>query len=111
MRRSAFLLTTALLGVAALLAWRFGARPAADGGSPLDDLPHVAVVEGDAEGRPERLVIHLRDWHLVPHDPFEKDVAAQARRELSREELDRLYAEHLDEVEAVQKQLEAILRE
>src|SRR5262249_11979615 len=35
----------------------------------------------------------------------------RGRRELNKGELDRLYAEHLDAVEAVQKQLDAILRQ
>src|SRR5262249_58044640 len=77
----------------------------------FDGLSHVASVEGDTKGRPERVVIHLRDWHLVPRDAFDKDVKAAASRDLSKAELDRLFAEHLDGVESVQKQLGAILRQ
>jgi hypothetical protein len=112
MRRPLTLLALVLLATAGLLAWRFRpSRPAAEEPSPLDGLPDVAEVEGDVTGRPERLVVHLRDRHLVPRDLFDRDVSAQARRDLSKEELDRLYARHLDDVEAVQKQLEAVLRE
>src|SRR5262249_6788450 len=73
----------------------------------LDGLPHVASVEGDVTGRPERVVVHLRDRHLLPRDAFDKDVKAAAGRELNGAELERLYAEHLDAVEAVQTQLDA----
>src|SRR5262249_55166126 len=76
----------------------------------LDDLPHVASVEGDTKGRPERVVVHLRDWHLVPRELFDKDVRAEAGRDLSKAEVDRLYAEQFGYVESVQKQLDAILR-
>src|SRR4051794_17758955 len=85
--------------LAAVIAWQFWPRtprPGAD--ASLDGLQHVASVEGEAGGCPERLVVHLRDWHLVPREPFDKDVRAEAGRELSKGELDRLYAEHLDAV-------------
>jgi hypothetical protein len=114
MRRWLPLLTVLLLAAVALFAWRLWSprrQPADDDLTRLlDDLPHLASVEGDAEGRPERVVVHLRDWHLVPRDAFDKDVKAAAGRDLSKAELDRLYAEHLDAVESVQKQLDAILR-
>jgi hypothetical protein len=98
--------------LAAVIAWQFWPRtppPGAD--TSLDGLPHVATVEGDVKGRPERVVVHLRDWHLVPRELFDKDVKAAARRDLSKDELDRLYAEHLDAVEKVQTQLDAVIRE
>ena len=56
-------------------------------------------------------MIHLRDWHIVPRDAFDKDVQSATRHRLSKEDLDQLYAEHLDAVEVVQKQLDAVLRE
>jgi hypothetical protein len=95
------------VGVGRLLRKRSGKRLC---DASLDDLPHLASVEGDLKGWPERVVVHLRDWHLVPRDAFDKDVKAAAGRDLSKDELDRLYAEHLDAVESVQKQLDAILR-
>jgi hypothetical protein len=111
-RRRLPVLAVVLLAVAALLGWRFWpSSRVEEGGSPLDDLPHVASLEGDAGGRPERVVVHLRDWHLVPRDAFDKDVKAAVGRDLSKEELDRLYAEHLDAVESVQKQLDAVIRQ
>jgi hypothetical protein len=107
-------LAAVLLATAALVAWRLwpARQPApADGaGHTLADLPHVASVEGAPAPRAERTVVHLRDWHLVPRGPFDKDVKPAADRDLSKDELDRLYAEHLDAVEKVQKQLDAILR-
>ena len=110
------LLSVLLLAFAALFArrlWSPRQHPPADDDLArlLDGLPHVASVEGDAKGRPERVVVHLRDWHLVPRDAFDKDVKAAASRDLSKAELDRLFAEHLDGVESVQKQLGAVLRQ
>src|SRR5262249_17487603 len=67
--------------------------------------------EGEPNPRAERTVVHLRDWHLVPRDHFAGDVKATAGRDLSEAEIDRLYAEHLDAVESVQEQLDAVLRE
>src|SRR5262249_25650458 len=101
MRRWLPLLTVVLLSAVALFAGRLCSPrqppPADDDLSDLlDDLPHVASVEGEAKGRSERVVVHLRDWHLVPRDAFDKDVKAAAGRDLNRAELDRLYAEHLD---------------
>src|SRR5262249_56080107 len=109
------LLPVVLLSAVALFAWRLWSprqHPPADDdlSDLLDDLPHVASVEGEAKGRPKRVVVHLRDWHLVPRDAFDKDVKAAAGRELSKAELDRLYAEHQGAVEAVQKQLDAVIR-
>lgn len=97
------------LVLAALVAGCWAQKPADE--PSLNGLPHVASIEGNAVTRPERTVIHLRDWHLVPRDLFAKDVQAGAGRELSEAEVDRLYAEHLDAVEAVQKQLDAVVRE
>ena len=59
MRRWLPLLTVLLLAFAALFAWRlYSPRqhpPASDDlARLLDDLPHVATVEGDVKGRPER---------------------------------------------------------
>src|SRR5262249_28919653 len=115
MRRWLPLLTVLLLAFAALFAWRLWSprqHPPADDDLArlLDGLPHVASVEGDVTGRPERVVVHLRDWHLLPRDAFDKDVKAAAGRDLSKDELDRLYAEHQGAVEKVQKQLDAVIR-
>src|SRR5262249_23707166 len=114
MRRWLPLFPVVLLAAVALLAWRVWSPrqhpPAEDRPDALAGLPHVASVEGDVKGRPERVVVHLRDWHLVHRDLHDKDVKAAAGRQLSKDELDRLYAEHPDAVEAVQTQLEAIIR-
>src|SRR5262249_34245743 len=66
---------------------------------------------GRRRGEEERTVIHLRDWHLMPRELFDQDVKSEAGRDLSKEELDRLYADHLDAVGSVQRQLDAVLRE
>ena len=71
MRRWLPLLTVLLLAATALFAWRLWSprqHPPADDdlADLIDNLPHVATVEGDVKGRPERVVVHLRDWHLVP---------------------------------------------
>jgi hypothetical protein len=83
MRRWLPLLTVLLLAAVALFAWRlYSPRrqpPPDDLAGLLDDLPHVASVEGDVKGEPDR-VVHLRDWHLVPRDAFVKDVKAGAKR-------------------------------
>jgi len=111
------ILGAALLGIAALLAWRlWPTRQPGPAGvefrpAPLSGLSGVALVEGEQAPQGGRTVLHLRDWHLVPRDLFDKDARAQAGRELKKDELDRLYAEHLDAVEKVQTQLDAVLRE
>jgi hypothetical protein len=77
----------------------------------LAGLPGVVEVEQPVQcDKPVRRVIHLRDWHLVPHDVYAIDLATSARRPLAADEVARLHAELLLEVEAVQAEQMAVLR-
>lgn len=60
--------------------------------------------------KPGNTIIHLRDWHFVPRDAFIIDQEHVYRRKLTAEQIDRLYAEHLAQVEIVQLEQMAILR-
>jgi len=113
MRRSLLILAAALLGAALLFALRHrpARRPAAEYPLSLYGLPGVASVEGEPAPDSGRTVLHLRDWHLAPHDLFVKDVKAQAGRELTADEVDRAYADLLDAVEAIHMEIEAVLRD
>jgi hypothetical protein len=77
----------------------------------LRHLPGVAEVEvGVKAEKPACRIVHLRDWHFVPKDLFAIDMKNAHGRELSTEEIDRLYQEHQLEVEAVQLEEMALLR-
>jgi hypothetical protein len=79
---------------------------------PLDlaELPNVESIEETDSRRPRRVVIHLLDDHTVSRALFAEDIRREAGRAVPDCEVDCLYAEHLDKAEAVQDQLEAILR-
>ena len=47
-------------------------------------------------------IIHLRDWHFVHRVDFVVDMQKEYGRELTPADIDRLYAEHLAQVEIVQ---------
>ena len=75
----------------------------------LRGLPGVVEVEvevGVKVEKPTQRIIHLRDWHFVPKDLFALDVGKGA----TAQEIDRLYREHLLEVEVVQMEQMALLR-
>jgi hypothetical protein len=55
-------------------------------------------------------IVHLRDWHFVPKDLFAIDMKNAHGRELADDEINRLYEEHLLEVEAVQLEQMSLLR-
>jgi hypothetical protein len=83
-----------------------GALPA----ETLRTLPGVAGVEVLVPvADPRHRIIHVRDYHHVPRDLFALDAKHAAGRTLSGEELDRLYATLLNNVDAVQRQQELIL--
>src|SRR5262245_36484341 len=103
-------LASIAVAVASVAAW-WWLRESPPDDRTLGGLPHVASIEGAPAPRADRTVIHLRDWHLVPRELFDRDVESEGGRDLSKDELDRLYGEHLDTVEAVQKQIEDIIRE
>jgi hypothetical protein len=99
----------AVLLVAALAFWRQATRtPSLE--ADLAGLPAVVPVESSGPVRSAKAtVIHLLDWHLVPRDQL---FPPQERRsmQLLGKDVDRLYRDHLDAVESVQIEHEAILR-
>jgi hypothetical protein len=104
MRRRLPLLVAALavLLAAAFALWRVTTRtPSLD--AELSRLPAVVDVQSTGPARPQATVIHLLDWHLVPREMLAPPGLIVTGRS-------RLYADHLDAVEAVQTEHEAILR-
>jgi hypothetical protein len=94
-----------VLLVAAVAAWLITARtPAID--AELARLPGVTEVRASGSNWPRATVVHLLDWHLVPPEHLNPPgqpgliVTGKSRR----------YADHLDAVESVQREHEAILR-
>ena len=78
----------------------------------LQNLPGVEAVEVlVAAERPAHRIVQIADWHFVSRDAFAADIRDQADEAISDDELDRLYAEHLDEVRRVQLQQRRLLRE
>lgn len=78
----------------------------------LQNLPGVEAVEVAAEvKRPTHRIIHIADWHFVPEDAFAADIRDQSDETIADEEIEQLYAEHLDEVRRVQAQQRRLLRE
>src|SRR4051812_24362946 len=55
-------------------------------------------------------IVHIRDWHFVPRDLLKIDLEHAKGRKLSDAEMDKVFAEHLDEVEKVQREQDAVLR-
>lgn len=86
-------LRSVLLAVAVLIGCSSPEPP-----DPLLSAPHVVNVETTGSEAPAKRVIHILDWHVVSREAFAADL------ELSGEELDRQYAQHLTEVEAVQRE-------
>ncbi|MBI2806080.1 MAG: hypothetical protein HYX68_13955 [Planctomycetes bacterium] len=81
----------------------------------VDDLlravPGVIQVEVLVKAnKPTHRLIHLRDWHFVQRNPFAIDMRAALGREIGDEELDRLYEEHLLELDAVQLEQLTLVR-
>ena len=78
----------------------------------LQNLPGVEAVKLPVEAqRPTQRIVQIADWHFVPRDAFAIDIREQAGEAIDDDELDRLYAEHLDEVRRVQVQQRRLLRE
>lgn len=65
----------------------------------LRSLPCVKSVETNGPSKPEKTVLHLRDWHFVPRDVFDADIRSVNNEPVSDKELDKLYEEFLLEVE------------
>jgi hypothetical protein len=76
----------------------------------LRQIPGVADVHTAVTcPKPAHRIIHFRDFHLTPREPFAADLAATLRRPLSREELDLRYRELMLQVELVTLELETVL--
>lgn len=60
---------------------------------------------------PANKVIHVCDWHYVPKELFAVNLRSIPGESYNDDEIDKLYAAHLDEVEAVQKEQIELLRE
>ena len=66
-------------------------------------LPNAAAPSNTL---PKHLIVHVCDWHYVSRESFAADLRSSGKN-FSDEEIGQLYAEHLNEVEAVQaEQLE-----
>ncbi len=74
-------------------------------------LPGVSSVDVCNQcPKPRLRIVHLKDWHYVPRDLFAADIRSASQAEYSDEDVDRLYAEFLAEVEQVQIEQAALLR-
>lgn len=77
----------------------------------LRQLPNVVEVERHGSSlQPTHRIIHIADWHFVPKDDFAADLRSLSTEPISDEEITRLQAEFLDEVELVQQQQIELLR-
>jgi hypothetical protein len=81
----------------------------------LKALPHVhAVTVSPATKEPKRQIIHILNWHFVPRADFALDIRTEAEKAgvtLSDDDVDRNWESFLGEVEAVQDEQMAVLRE
>jgi hypothetical protein len=76
-----------------------------------DGSPAATLKPPDRANPPARLIIHICDWHLVPKDQFTADFrSAPVTEPYTDEQIDKLYADHLDEVEQTQELQVAELR-
>lgn len=71
----------------------------------------VAGCYGAVTQPPATKVIQVCDWHYVPKDLFAADMRSTPGKSYNDEEIDQLYAAHLDDVEAVQQEQIKFLRE
>jgi hypothetical protein len=78
----------------------------ADTAQLLRGLPGVAQVKvSPASGKPARRLVHLLDWHFVPRELLAVDFLAATGHAMT----DADYDQHLDDVEAVQREHTATL--
>lgn len=76
----------------------------------LRKLPGVHSVEiADRADEPTHRIIHILNWHFIPRHAFAADLRDQDDT-ISDDEIDRLYAEFLDDVETVQQEQMRVLR-
>ncbi len=77
----------------------------------LRQLPGVAHVEVKVPAEsPQHRIVHLKDWHFVSQELFAADLRFNNNTEIRDEEIERLYEQHLLEVELVQLEQMALLR-
>jgi hypothetical protein len=107
-------LTLLLLGVIAWSWWlRHPAGPlddlGTDAGGVLRTLPGVVAVRRDGPwGKPSRRIVHVLNWHFLPHNLLALDLRAQ-RPGIDDAGVAKAYREHLVEVEAVQAEQQELL--
>lgn len=77
----------------------------------LRKAPHVAEVKRHGpDAPPTHRIVHIADWHFVERDDYAADLRSLSDEPISDEDIDRRFAELLDEVERVQDQQMAVLR-
>jgi hypothetical protein len=96
----------------ALIAWSLSLLMVTIWTSRPTPLPGVSEVEYAVQvHNPTLTILHIRDYHVVPHDIFAMDVRYAADHFLGDVQVDRLYAEHLQLVKVVQdEQMRTIRR-
>jgi hypothetical protein len=81
----------------------------------LEEIPAVHAVEvSPAKETRKRQIIHILNWHFVPRADFALDIRTEAEKAgvtLSDDDVDRNWESFLGEVEAVQDEQMAVLRE
>ncbi len=87
-----------------------GGKPESADAIALRDMPYVHQVatrlnNPDASCR----IIHIKDWHFVGFEEFAADVHSQQDEPVDGDGTIELYKQHLDAVEAVQKEQVALL--
>jgi hypothetical protein len=80
----------------------------------LEEIPVVHSVDvSSAKETRKRQIIHILNWHFVPRADFALDIRTEAEKAgvtLSDDDIDRNWESFLGEVEAVQKEQMAVLR-
>ena len=71
----------------------------------------VVGCSGSIAQPPERKVFHVCDWHYVAKELFAADLRSTPGQSYSDEEIEKLYAAHLDDVEAVQNEQVELIKE
>lgn len=76
----------------------------------LHQAPFVAGVKRHGpDAQPTHRIVHIADWHFVGRDDYAADLRSLSDEPILDEDIDRRFAELLDEVERVQKQQMAFL--
>ncbi|MEK6238261.1 MAG: hypothetical protein N2C14_26395, partial [Planctomycetales bacterium] len=103
--RFCIVLTLLLIGCATSVPTEPPPGPTA---AELKSLPGVHAVHVKNASAPKTRIIHILDWHFVPKDDFAADLRSESDDPISDDEMDDLYDEFLDEVEAVQEEQMAV---